>query len=113
MPDWFDKQTLGDLLNQAADRFGPREALMYEGQRWTFDEFRDEVDQVARALINLGIQPGDKVSIWMPNRAEWLFLFGAVAKIGAILVPINTPLPHAGHGVSGEPLGFGGADPDG
>ena len=90
MPDWFDKQTLGDLLNQAADRFGPREALMYEGQRWTFDEFRGEVDRVARALINLGIQPGDKVSIWMPNRAEWLFLFGAVAKIGAILVPINT-----------------------
>ena len=90
MPDWFDKQTLGDLLNQAADRFGPREALMYTGQRWTFDEFRDEVDRVARALINLGIQPGDKVSIWMPNRAEWLFLFGAVAKIGAILVPINT-----------------------
>ena len=90
MPDWFDKQTLGDLLNSAADRFGPREALMYEGQRWTFDEFRDEVDRVARALINLGIQPGDKVSIWMPNRAEWLFLFGAVAKIGAILVPINT-----------------------
>ena len=90
MPDWFDKQTLGDLLNQAADRFGPREALMYEGQRWTFDEFRGEVVRVARALINLGIQPGDKVSIWMPNRAEWLFLFGAVAKIGAILVPINT-----------------------
>ena len=90
MPDWFDKQTLGDLLNSAADRFGPREALMYEGQRWTFDEFRAETDRVARALINLGIQPGDKVSIWMPNRAEWLFLFGAVAKIGAILVPINT-----------------------
>lgn len=90
MPDWFDKQTLGDLLNQAADRFGPSEALMYEGQRWTFTEFRGEVDRVARALINLGIQPGDKVSIWMPNRAEWLFLFGAVAKIGAILVPINT-----------------------
>ena len=35
MPDWFDKQTLGDLLNQAAYRFGTREALMYEGQRWS------------------------------------------------------------------------------
>ena len=90
MPDWFHKQTIGDLLNSAAERFGPREALMYQGQRWTFDEFRDEVDRVARALIGLGIQPGDKVSLWMPNRAEWLFLFGAVAKIGAILVPINT-----------------------
>ena len=90
MPDWFDKQTIGDLLNQATDRFGPREALMYEGQRWTFTEFRTEVDRVARALINLGVQPGDKVSLWMPNRAEWLFLFGAIAKIGAVIVPINT-----------------------
>ena len=90
MPDWFDKQTIGDLLNQAAERFGSREALVYEGRRWTFDEFREETDRVARALIGLGVQPGDKVSLWMPNRAEWLFLFGAVAKIGAILVPINT-----------------------
>ena len=90
MPDWFDKQTVGDLLNQAAERFGPREALVYEGRRWTFDQFREETDRVARALIGLGIRPGDKVSLWMPNRAEWLFLFGAVAKIGAILVPINT-----------------------
>ena len=90
MSDWFPKQTIGNLLNEAAARFGPREALMYEGRRWTFDQFRDEVDRVARALVNLDVQPGDKVSIWMPNRAEWLFLFGAVAKIGAVLVPINT-----------------------
>ena len=90
MPDWFPKQTIGDLLNQATERFGAREALMYQGRRWTFDEFRAEVDRVARALINLGVEPGDKVSLWMPNRAEWLFLFGAVAKIGAVLVPINT-----------------------
>ena len=90
MSDWFEKHTIGDLLNQAADRFGPREALMYERRRWSFSEFRDEVDRVARALISLGVQPGDKVSLWMPNRAEWLFLFGAVAKIGAVLVPINT-----------------------
>ena len=36
MPDWFHKQTLGDLLNSAADRFGPREALMYEGPALDF-----------------------------------------------------------------------------
>ena len=90
MPDWFHKQTVGNLLNQAAHRYGPREALMYEGQRWTFDAFRAATDRVARALIALGIRPGDKVSVWMPNRAEWLFLFGAIAKIGAVIVPINT-----------------------
>ena len=90
MPDWFEKQTVGDLINQAAERFGPREALVYEGRRWSFDEYREEIDRVAKALINLGVQAGDKVSIWMPNRVEWLFLLGAVAKIGAVLVPINT-----------------------
>lgn len=90
MPDWFHKQTVGRLLNQAAARYGPREALMYAGQRWTFDAFRAATDRVARALIALGIRPGDKVSVWMPNRAEWLFLFGAIAKIGAVIVPINT-----------------------
>ena len=90
MPDWFEKQTVGDLINQAARRFGVREALVYEGRRWSFDEYRAEIDRVARALLNLGVQPGDKVSIWMPNRAEWLFLLGAVAKIGAVLVPVNT-----------------------
>ena len=90
MPAWFHKQTLGDLLNSAADRWTDREALAYEGQRWSFAEFRAETDRVARALIGLGVQAGDKVSIWMPNRVEWLFLLGGVAKIGAVLVPINT-----------------------
>ena len=90
MPDWFYKQTVGALVNQAADRYGPREALMYAGRRWSFEQFRQETDRVARALIGLGIQPGDKVSVWMPNRAEWLFLFAALAKIGAVIVPVNT-----------------------
>ena len=90
MPDWFYKQTVGSLVNQAADRYGPREALMYEGRRWSFAEFRAATDRVARALIGLGIRPGDKVSVWLPNRAEWLFLFGAIAKIGAVIVPVNT-----------------------
>ena len=90
MSDWFPKQTVGDLINQAAARHGPREALMHQGRRWTFAEFRAETDRVARALIGLGIGPGDKVSVWMPNRAEWLFLFGAIAKIGAVIVPVNT-----------------------
>ena len=113
MPDWFDKLTIGDLLNQAAERYGPREALMYEGRRWSFADFREDVDRVARALINLGIQPGDKVSLWMPNRAEWLFLFGAVAKIGAILVPINTRFRTGRHGIPGQSLGFRRVDPHG
>src|SRR5882672_6667934 len=43
-----------------------------------------------RALIRLGILPGDHVALWMPNRPEWLCTFFALAKIGAVVVPINT-----------------------
>jgi fatty-acyl-CoA synthase len=90
MAEWFKKQTLGDLLDDAARRFGPREALCFEGRRWTFAQLQEDVDRTARALIQLGIRPGDKISLWMPNRPEWLHILFAVAKIGAVLVPINT-----------------------
>ena len=90
MAEWFEKRTLGGLLDDAARRYGPREALTFEGSRWTFREFREQVDRTARALIHLGVQPGDKVSLWMPNRPEWLYILFAAAKIGAVLVPINT-----------------------
>ena len=90
MAEWFEKRTLGALLDDAARRYGPREALTFEGRRWTFRQFREDVDRTARALIHLGVQPGDKVSLWMPNRPEWLHICFALAKIGAVLVPINT-----------------------
>ncbi len=90
MAEWFEKRTLGALLDDAARRFGSRQALYFQGQRWTFREFQSEVDRTARAFISLGIQPGDKVSLWMNNRPEWLFAMFAAAKVGAALVPINT-----------------------
>ncbi|MDA0733604.1 MAG: AMP-binding protein [Chloroflexi bacterium] len=90
MADWFEKRTLGALLDNAAQRFGFREALCFEGQRWTFSQLQGDVNRTARALIHLGVQPGDKVSLWMTNRPEWLHVLFAVAKIGAVLVPINT-----------------------
>jgi fatty-acyl-CoA synthase len=64
--------------------------LYYEGIRWSFVDLKAETDRVAKGLLALGIQPGEKVSLWMPNRAEWIAIMFAVMKIGAILVPINT-----------------------
>jgi fatty-acyl-CoA synthase len=90
MAEWFQKTTLGALVDDAARRFGPREALCFQGQRWSFAQFREDVDRAARGLIHLGIQPGEKVSLWMPNRPEWLHLLYGAAKIGAVVVPINT-----------------------
>ncbi len=87
---WFEKLTFGRLIDSAAERWGRREALCFEGRRWSFAELRDEVDRAARALIAAGVAPGDHVCLWLGNRPEYLFLFFAVAKIGAVLVPINT-----------------------
>jgi fatty-acyl-CoA synthase len=90
MGDWFEKVSMGALVDRAAERFGDREALYYEGKRWSFVDLKAETDRVAKGLLALGIQPGEKVCLWMPNRPEWLSTMFAVMKIGAILVPINT-----------------------
>src|SRR6516164_11243092 len=89
---WFLKQTIGSLLDERAKRDGTREALVFEGRRATVAELARDVDMLARGLIQLGIEPGDKVSLWMMNRREWIHAALAVMRIGAVLVPINTRL---------------------
>jgi len=83
--------TIGEALNHAAARFGDREAVVacHQGIRLTFSALRVEVDRVARSLLRLGIERGDRVGIWSPNCAEWTITQFAAAKVGAILVNIN------------------------
>src|SRR5262252_8318069 len=87
---WFPKRTIGSLLDERAKRDGMREALAFEGRSATFADLTRDVDMLARGLIHLGIEPGDKVSLWMMNRPEWIHAALAVMRIGAVLVPINT-----------------------
>ena len=56
----------------------------------TYPQFRDDVDEFARALIAMGVQPGDKVAIWASNVPQWYLTFWAAVKIGAVLVTVNT-----------------------
>ena len=72
-------------------RFPEREALVarHQGLRYTWAELRAEVDRCARGLMALGLEKGDRIGIWSPNRAEWTITQFAAAKIGAILVNIN------------------------
>ncbi|MCX2780580.1 AMP-binding protein [Microbulbifer thermotolerans] len=83
--------TIGDKFDQIAGDFPDNEALVvrHQGIRWTYREFRQQVDICARALLAVGINKGDRVGIWSPNCAEWVTLQLATAKIGAILVNIN------------------------
>lgn len=84
--------TVGDLLEQVADRFPDKEAVKYTDRdyRRTWREFDQEVDRIARGMMAHGIKPGDKVAIWATNVPEWLLTFFASAKVGAVLVTVNT-----------------------
>ncbi len=84
-------QTIGDSLDDVADRFATQEALVsiFENRRFTYAAFRAEVNKLARALLALGMQKGERVGIWSTNCIAWVFAQFATAKIGAILVNIN------------------------
>jgi len=84
-------ETIGQNLDRTAATFPDRDALVsvHQGIRQTYAEFHAAVEEVARGLLALGIEPGDRVGIWSPNNAEWATLQYATAKVGAILVNIN------------------------
>ncbi|MCI1041007.1 fatty acid CoA ligase family protein [Pseudomonas putida] len=84
-------QSIGDAFDSTVARFPDREALVVRHQalRYTWQQLAEAVDQHARALMALGVQPGDRLGIWAPNCAEWCITQFASAKVGAILVNIN------------------------
>ena len=83
--------TIGQLLDKAVQSSGDREAFVFVEHkvRWTWAQFDAEVNRVAAGLLCLGIEPGDRVGIWSPNRPEWVLVQFATARIGAVLVNIN------------------------
>ncbi len=88
--------TVGDLLDQRADELPDKEALVYNypefglNLRLTYWQYRDTVNQLAKGLMALGIEKGDHVAVWATNVPEWVFLEMALAKIGGVLVTVNT-----------------------
>ena len=84
-------ETIGDNLDRVAAAHPSVDCLIsrHQGLRYTYAEFVDVVDECARAFLALGVERGDRVGIWAPNRAEWAIVQYATAKIGAILVNIN------------------------
>ncbi len=84
-------ETIGANLERTVLTYPDADALVDASacQRWTYAQLNNEIDGLARALIASGIQRGDRVGIWAPNRPEWVLLQYATAKIGAILVTVN------------------------
>ena len=86
---------LGETIGRAFDRIAAQqpdvEALVVCDQavRWTYAELAQRVDTLAAGLISCGFQPGERIGIWAPNRAEWVVTQFATAKAGLILVNVN------------------------
>ncbi len=95
MADWYVKRRLGDLPRDAARRWGGREALVFQGRRWSFAQLAAEVDRAAGALLALGVEPGEAVGLWLPNGPAFIQLLFALARVGAVQIPINTRLRSA------------------
>ncbi len=85
------EETIGQNLANTVAAHGDREALVVRHQdiRWTYQEFWDQVDLVARALVARGFVKGDRIGIWAPNVSEWILVQYATARIGVIQVSIN------------------------
>ena len=87
---WAANLTFGDLPGEAARRFGDREALLFRDRRYSFRQISLEVDRLARGFMHIGVAPGERVCLWLTNCPEWIFAMFALAKIGAVHVPVNT-----------------------
>jgi len=84
--------TLGDLLDEQAARYPDQDCVIYNDRpfRKTYAEFRDLVNETAKGFLKLGIKKGDHVAMWATNVPQWILTMFAAAKIGAVLVTVNT-----------------------
>ena len=84
--------TFPDVLDRVCEEFPNQYAFRYTELDYTrtYSEFRDDVNNFARALIAMGVQKGDHVAIWATNVPQWYLTFWAATKIGAVLVTVNT-----------------------
>ena len=84
--------TVGTAFSRAVSTGGDREAVIScsEERRYTYRQLDAATERLAAALLGRGLQRGDRVGIWSPNRAEWVVTQLAAARVGAVLVPVNS-----------------------
>lgn len=85
-------QTIGDLLDEVSARLPDKDGMVYADRpvRLTYRQLQEESNRVAKALIGLGVKKGDSIALWATNVPEWVLLQMGSAKMGAILVTVNT-----------------------
>ena len=88
----FEERTVGNILEDKAKTIGGKVYFLHGDMRISYQEMNARANSVANSLIGLGIKKGDKVCMVMANSVEFLYAYFALAKIGAVMVPINIAL---------------------
>src|SRR5881397_680098 len=83
-------RTLGDLLDETARARPDADAVIVRDAPLTYAALKARADELARALLAVGVRKGDRVAVLLPNRPEWLLAAFAASKVGAITVGIST-----------------------
>ncbi len=98
------EMTIGDLLDRRADELAAQEAIVYSCYpefgdtltlQWSYQEYRERANAVAKGLLALGLHKGDHIAVWAANLPEWPLLMLGAAKAGLVLVTINPLLQAA------------------
>jgi len=84
--------TVGEILESTAQKFPTHQAVKYIEMEFdkTYYDFNNKVDRIAKGLMGMGFNKGDHISVWATNYPQWLVLMFATAKIGVVLVTVNT-----------------------
>jgi crotonobetaine/carnitine-CoA ligase len=88
----YEERTVGNILEDKARAIGEKVYFLYGDMKITYQEMNERANRVANSLLGLGIKKGDKVCMIMANSVEFLYAYFALAKIGAVMVPINIAL---------------------
>lgn len=84
--------SIGAFIREAAIRFADKTALVFEDQAWSFQQLDDASSRVAAYLQSLGVERGQRVSLYSPNCSEWVIVYYGILKIGAVVNPLNLML---------------------
>jgi acyl-CoA synthetase (AMP-forming)/AMP-acid ligase II len=87
----FTEQTIGEFFEQVVAEQPDHDFIVYPDRdlRWTYGEFDERVDNLAKGLLAIGLKKGDHLGVWARNVPDWLTLAFATAKIGVVLVTVN------------------------
>ena len=83
---------LGQVMPRGAAKYGDRVALVFHGEEFTYNRLDELTARLANGLTGLGVSQGDRVTLYSPNRWEWIVSYYAVLRVGAVINPINVML---------------------